>query len=144
MRIAIDTDSRKVLTWQGVALESIDVVRRDRFPLEVKMIFGASAKELPADATGAFAIKVPGMFASGAIASASAWAKTGTGSSAIYTFDVNLNTSGMATLFTGEPASVNLVLEVAWTYTGVRLTSVPLPVVVANDYIRGDEGSPVA
>lgn len=143
MRIAIDTDSRKVLTWQGVALESLDVVRRDRFPLEVKMIFGASAKELPVDATGAFALKVPGAFASTPIASASSWLKSGSGSSAVYTFDVNLNTAAMATLFVGEPASVSLVLEVAWAYAGVRLTSVPLPVVVANDYIRGDEGAPV-
>ena len=145
MRIAIDVDSRNVLTWAGVAIEALDATCRDRFPVNVKFISNGRYVELPSDAVGTLSLKVPGAWAGNVIASGGAWVKTGAEKTAVYSFFLRLDTVELAALFAAEPDSVALAIEIEWSYGSpmVRSTSRPLPVTVANDYIRETDGLPV-
>ena len=149
MRIAIQKDTRQVVSWANEAIDSLSATRRDKFPVEVRFIEGAGYAALPAGAAGRLTLKLPGDYAGTPRVVTTAWAISGTGRNTIYTFPVDLNTQELATLFAQEPASISLVLEIEWVYnqgglTGIRQTSVPVPVLVANDYIRENDGLPVA
>jgi hypothetical protein len=149
MRIAIQKDTRQVVSWANEAIASLSFTRRDKFPVEVRFIEGAGYATLPAGATGRLALKLPGDYAGAARVVSPAWVISGTGRNTTYTFLVDLNTQEVATLFSQEPASISLALEIEWVYsqgglTGVRQTSVPVPVIVANDYIRDTDGTPAA
>jgi hypothetical protein len=63
----------------------------------------------------------------------------------VYGFFLRLDTVELLELFAGEPSSVDLAMELEWSYgaPSVRSTSVPVPVVVSNDYIRENDGVPV-
>ena len=145
MRIAIDVDSRNVLTWAGVAIPALDATCRDRFPVDVKFISNGRYVELPSDAVGVLAVKVPGAWAGNVIANGGTWVKTGAGKTAVYSFFLRLDTVELAALFASEPDSVALAIELEWSYGSpvVRNTSRPLPLTVANDYIRETDGLPV-
>lgn len=171
MRIAIDTDTRQVrsLLWDAAAAWDSDhlaratFARRDRFPVEVRFVSSAQAgrpgafmsrfgwlafTDLPEGATGRLYLKPPGNFASSPLATAAGWIKTLEQGNATYTFFLNLDTLEMAAAFSEEPASLRFALEFEWAYllggSEVRLTSVPLPVSIANDYIRDEDGTPAA
>ena len=126
------------MTLQGGAIDSLSMTRGDRFPLEIRFISGGKFSSLPDGASGRVMLKQPGAYAADPLASASGWVKSGSAANAIYTFLLSLNTVPLNTLLTGY--SVNLVLEVEWTYGDVIQTSLPVDVVVSQDYIRGNEG----
>lgn len=143
MRIAIDTETRLPLTWAGATLAAVQATRHDRFPVELRFLSAGAYVELPPTAAGRLALKRPGDYAGDTLAAALTWAKSGNGPRAIYTFDLTLDTLEIAAAFEAEPASVSLVLEIQWTIGNHRLTSSPLPLTLANDYIRETDGLPV-
>ena len=143
MRIAIDLETLELRTWAGAAITELSAKRRDRFAVEVKFVRGGVFTELSSGATGLLGVKALSSFTAAFLASATSWVKTGTGVSAIYTFDLNLNTSAVATAFTADPNSVAAALEFEWVIGDFRYSSVAMPLNVFNDYIRGDEGVPV-
>ena len=142
MKIAIDTETRAVLTWRGEALLSLPMTRGDRFPVEVKFISSGKFVELASGAAGRLMLKRPGAYASAPAAAAASWVKSGAAASCVYTFDLGLNTQELTALLTG--ASVDLVLEIEWGYGNIVQSTVPVSVAVARDYIQGTEGTPAA
>jgi hypothetical protein len=142
MRIAIDTDTRKILTWRGVDLASLSMTRGDRFPLELRFISAGKFASLPDGATGKLMLKRPGAYAADPLAAALGWVKSGEAANTIYTFSLNLNTVELKSALVGD--TLAMVLEVEWSHGQIVQTSLPLPVVVAQDYIQGSEGVPEA
>lgn len=143
MRIAINLDTRQVVSWANEPVESLAMTRSDRFPVEVRFIQGAGYVSLPAGAAGKLFLKPAGQYAAPAVAAASQWSATGIGGrNALYTFDLNLDTIQVAALFAQEPATVATALEIEWAYGNVRQTSAPVSVALANEYIRATEGTP--
>jgi hypothetical protein len=127
----------------GMLIESLDLKRRDAEPVEVQFLTAGVVTDLGSGATGILGLKRSGAYASGYIASALSWVKTGSGTSAKYTFALTLNTAEIDALFTSasEGSSLRAMLEVQWTVGSVITSSVTLPAVIANDVIRGDEGA---
>jgi hypothetical protein len=144
MRIAIDTETKRLLTWGSAPISSLQATRHDRFPVELRFLAAGSYAELPAEAEGRLSVKRPGDFAGPTLAAATSWVKSGVGARSIYAFDLGLGTAEIATLFSEEPASIDLVLEIQWTIGSQRLTATPVPLVLANDYIRESDGTPAA
>ena len=57
MKIAINSDTRKVLSWGGELISGLSMTRRDVFPVELKFIQGAGYVDLPDGSTGQLALK---------------------------------------------------------------------------------------
>jgi hypothetical protein len=127
----------------GMLIESLDLKRRDAEPVEVQFLTAGVVTDLGSGATGILGLKRSGAYASGYIASALSWVKSGSGTSAKYTFALTLNTAEIDALFTSasEGSTLRAMLEVQWTVGSVITSSVTLPAVIANDVIRGDEGA---
>lgn len=140
MRLAINADTRKVVTWAGEAIAGLSMTRRDVFPVELKFIQGVGYLELPEGATGQLALKQVGQWSGVILASGGDWVKTGEGREAVYTFLLSLDTPELNALFSQEPDSAALALEVTWSYPlgslQARKTATAVPVTVSNDYIR--------
>ncbi len=147
MKLFIDLADRTFLddlpANGGMLIESLDLKRRDAEPVEVQFLTNGVVTDLGSGATGILGLKRSGAYASGYIASALSWTKTGSGTSAKYTFALTLNTAEIDALFTSasEGSSLRAMLEVQWTVGSVITSSVTLPSVIANDVIRGDEGA---
>lgn len=144
MRIAIDLDDRTIRTWAGQTVSTLSAKRRDAFSVEVKFLRGGVVQELSNGATGKLGIKALGDYSAVFLASALTWTKTGTGTSAIYTFSLTLNTTEIATEFTDDPPSIDTALEVEWVQGTSRESSLAADLTIHNDYVRGDEGVPTA
>jgi hypothetical protein len=142
MRIAIDIDSGAVRTWAGENVSFLPAKRRDRFPVEVQYRRNGVVVALADGAAGVLGLKPPGALSGGFVAAASSWSVSGYGAGRVYVFDLNLNTTQLEALFTQEPASVALAVEVAVTTQDGERSSATFNMVVANDVVRGDEGSP--
>lgn len=145
MRVYINLDTNEfvvspVLTQR---VSTLYFVRRDTVPVEVQFVRGGVVVELGAGATGAIGLKKT--YAGSFLASDSAWTKSGTGATTIYTFDLNLNTSAMDTEFTPDTKdSVDAKIEVSWTVGSTTSSTLPCVATVYNDVIRGSEGAPSA
>jgi hypothetical protein len=144
MRVYINLDSSEfvvspVLTQR---VNTLYFTRRDTVPVEVQFVRGGSVVELGAGATGQIGIKKT--YTGNFLANDSGWTKTGTGSSTVYTFDLNLNTSNMDAEFSPDATtdSITAKIEVTWSVSGTTTTTLPTSVVVYNDVIRGGEGVP--
>jgi hypothetical protein len=87
-------------------------------------------------------VKEAGEFTAAYLAAALSWVKSGTGSSAVYTFDLNCNTAEVGTAFTGDPDTVAAALELEWLVGNYRQSSLAIPLELANDYVRGSETAP--
>jgi hypothetical protein len=143
MRLAIDLDTREVRTWAGAVLPVLAAKRRDRFPVQVRFTRGGEVQELASGTTGKVGLKAAAEGPAGDfVALAASFTKTGGGTSATYSFDVNLNTTELEALFEDEPVAVPLLLEIEIAATGLRISSAAVPVDVADDLIRGDEDAP--
>ena len=147
MKLFVDLTDRTFLddlpSAGGMLIESLDLKRRDAEPVEVQFLTNGIVTDLGSGATGILGLKRAGAYATGYIASALSWTKTGSGTSAKYTFALTLNTAEIDALFTSasEGSSLRAMLEVQWTVGTVVTSSVTLPAVIANDVIRGDEGA---
>lgn len=149
MQIAIDLSTRSVLTWTGEPITALSMTCRDRFPVDLRFISNGRFVELPEGAAGKLSMKVPGAWAGSPRAIGESWVKSGVTKSVIYRFFLRLDTVELLALFSDEPGSVSLAMEIEWVYdtpsspVTVRQTSKPVPVVVSNDYIRETDGLPV-
>ena len=146
MRVYINLDTNEFVTSPVLTqrVNTLFFVRRDTVPVEVQFVRGGAVVELGAGATGAIGLKKT--YTGSFLASDSAWTKSGTGTSTIYQFDLNLNTSNLDTEFTPDATtdSINCKIEVSWTVGGTTSTTLPTTATIYNDVIRGGEGVPTA
>jgi hypothetical protein len=142
MRLLVDLETGAWSTWANAQTSSISLRRRDRLVVAVRFGRGGQVVEWPENAAGTFAIKLE--FGGQFVALAPFWTPSGYGADRHYSFDVNLNTQELEALFAEEPASVSLLAEVSVTSGAQIFSSETLRVVVTNDVIRGDEGTPAA
>jgi len=142
MRLLVDLETGAWSTWANAQTSSISLRRRDRLVVAVRFGRGGQVVEWPENAAGTFAIKLE--FGGQFVALAPSWTPSGYGADRHYSFDVNLNTQELEALFAEEPASVSLLAEVSVTSGPQIFSSETLRVVVTNDVIRGDEGTPAA
>lgn len=97
-----------------------------------------------------FGLKQAEQYDDGFLVSSSAYSIEGTGASTAYVFRPNFNTSQLNALFTSEAVtSVRCMGEVSWRFdtispaaTGGTIKTQTFDASVANDVIRGDEGTP--
>ena len=146
MRVYINLDTNEpvvspVLTQR---VNTFYFVRRDTVPVEVQFVRQGSVVELGAGATGAIGMKKT--YTGSFLASDSAWTQTGTGTSTVYQFDLNLNTANLDAEFTpdGTTDSILCKIEVSWTVSGTTSTTLPTTATIYNDVIRGGEGVPTS
>jgi hypothetical protein len=144
MRVYINLDSSEfvvspVLTQR---VNTLYFTRRDTVPVEVQFVRAGSVVELGAGATGQIGIKKT--FTGNFLATDTAWTKTGTGTTTVYTFDLNLNTANLDAEFSPDAStnSITAKIEVTWSVSGTTTTTLPTECIVYNDVIRGGEGVP--
>ena len=102
MRVFVNLDSREFVV-SPVLLQRVNTLfftRRDVVPVQVQFVRGGAVVELAAGATGQMGLKKT--FAGGFLANDAGFTKTGTGSSTIYQFDLNLNTSELNAEFPAD------------------------------------------
>jgi hypothetical protein len=140
MRLLVDLESGAWTSWTNAQVTSISLKRRDRIVVSVRFGRGGRVVEWPENAAGTFAIKA--QFGGVFVALAQGWSPAGYGAERHYDFDLDLNTQELENLFDEEQASLSLLGEVCVT-SGTRIfSSAILAVSIANDLIRGDEGTP--
>lgn len=144
MRVYVNLDTNEfvvspVLTQR---VSTLFFVRRDTVPVEVQFVRGGAVVELGAGATGAVGLKKT--FTGDFLASDTAWTKTGTGATTIYTFDLNLNTANMDAEFSPDAStsSIDAKIEISWSVSGTTTSTLPTVATVYNDVIRGTEPVP--
>ena len=141
MLLYLDIDSRRILSTPTRAISRLELKRRDNDTLEIVFLREGIVQQLPAGTTARVGIKTENDYASEFLAVTSL-AQTGTGTSTVYSGEINLNTTAMAAAFAEEPATLAAMFEVEWTSGTALSSSRTLPVSIANDVIRGDEGEP--
>jgi hypothetical protein len=142
IQLSYNLDTRK---WSGPnnrAISSISVKLRDRVSIAIAFIKGGTQINLT-NATGKLGLKKKGVFFGEYIAVAPSW--TPSGNPATYTFDLNLNTDAAGALFAGgkvNATSANLTAEVSIEQPNTTTSTALLDVVLENDLIQGNEGTP--
>jgi hypothetical protein len=145
MRVYVDLDSRAPVVSPTLLqrVTTLYFTRRDNVPLEVVFVQSGVVVELASGATGAVGVK--STYAGSMLASDSAWTKTGTGTSAIYSFGLDLNTVALDALFPLDTEdSVDAKIEISWTADGLTSSTLPTVATIYNDVLRGDEGAALA
>jgi hypothetical protein len=141
MRIYLDLDSRRLLTTPTRPLSLLEFKRRDNDSIELQFLRDAVVQQLPAGTTARVGIKPDGDYDAPFLA-VTTLTQTGTGTATVYSGELNLHTTAMATAFAGEPVTLPAMLEVEWVTGDVVSSSKTLPTTLHNDVIRGDEGTP--
>jgi hypothetical protein len=143
MRVYVNLDNRAFVVSPTLLQEvsTLYFTRRDVVPVEVQFVRNGAVVELAAGATGQIGIKKT--FAGGFLANDSGWTKTGTGTSTIYQFDLNLNTTNLNNEFPLDTEeAVSAKVEVEWTVSGTTSSTLPTGCIIYNDVIRGTESVP--
>lgn len=141
MRIYLDLDTRKLMSSPIRALSKLEFKRRDNDTIELQFLRDGQVQELPSGTSARLGIKINANYNSEFLA-LTTLTKSGSGTSAIYGGELNLNTTSLEAAFVQEPVSFAAMLEVEWRTGSVVSSSQTLPVAIFNDVIRGDEGSP--
>lgn len=146
MRLYLDIDTRKFVASASEQrpVTGIEVKRRDTDLIELQFVRDRVVQELPASATIRLGLKPYAAYTAEFLASGT-FTKSGTGTATKYLLDLNLNTVTLNTAFaaaTPEPETLAAMLEVEWTSGSNISSSLTLPVTIANDVIRGNEGTP--
>ena len=144
MRLTIDLDTEQAIVAPGVAtpVHLLNFKRSATAALEVQFTRAGLPEELPADAAGAFEMKLPGKYDAGPLVSAVSWVKTGSGSTTLYQFTFSFITGALDALFQvdGDPAndlpSLELMAELQWRSERFVHKSQTLTVAIANDINR--------
>lgn len=126
MRIFIDDDTNELTTAAGVAQELRQITCRlnDTETIEVQFYRGNTIIERAPGATGKLAFKEAGKYSDDAIVQASSWVKTGSGSTAVYTFSPVFSGTPLTTLL-GTKKYVDLIFEIEWTEGGSKSSTRP-------------------
>jgi len=141
MRIYLDLDSRRLLTSPTRPLSLLEFKRRDNDSIELQFLRDAVVQQLPAGTTARVGIKPDGNYNAPFLA-VTTLTQSGTGTATVYSGELNLHTTAMATAFAAEPVTLPAMLEVEWVTGDVVSSSKTLPTTLHNDVIRGDEGTP--
>jgi len=141
MRIYLDLDSRRLLTTPTRPLSVLEFKRRDNDSIELQFLRDAVVQQLPAGTTARVGIKPDGDYDAPFLA-VTTLTQSGTGTATVYSGELNLHTTAMATAFDDEPVTLPAMLEVEWVTGDVVSSSKTLPTTLHNDVIRGDEGTP--
>jgi hypothetical protein len=142
MRVYIDLNSRAFVVSPVLTQRVAELLftRRDVVPVEVQFVRNGVVVELAAGATGAIGVKKT--YAGDFLANDSAWTKSGSGSSTIYQFDLNLNTANLDAEFPLDTEdSIAAKVEVQWTESGTTSSTLPTSATIYNDVVRGTEGA---
>jgi hypothetical protein len=143
MRVYVNLDSREFVV-SPVLLQRVSTLfftRRDIVPVQVQFVRGGTVVELAAGATGQMGLKKT--FAGSFLANDTAFTKTGTGTTTVYQFDLNLNTANIDAEFPEDTEdSISAKVEIEWTESGTTSSTLPTSATVFNDVIRGGEGVP--
>jgi hypothetical protein len=143
MKVYVNLDSREFVV-SPVLLQRVSTLsftRRDVVPVEVQFVRSGAVVELAAGATGAMGLKKT--FAGSFLANDAGFTKTGTGSTTVYQFDLNLNTTNLNAEFPLDTEeSITAKVEIEWTESGTTSSTLPTSAIVYNDVIRGGEGVP--
>ena len=150
MNLYFDVDAGYFVTGPGTRerVDALSFKRGDTCSIAVRFVSGIVVQELGAGAAGKIGMKEQGEYDADFVASDSAWTKTGTGPSTVYTFELNLNTSELNTLLAddgtegNDVASVELMFEMEYTVGGVTTSSNTITATVHNDVVKGDETGP--
>ncbi len=125
--------------------------KRGASPQEsVQFYNGSSVVELPAGATGKFAIKPFGKYDSEPLAFAESWTKVGSGSETYYRFDLSFATAAINQLLSAfdenqnnDKSSIQAMAEIQWIIDGKVYKSQTVPVTIENDIVRDEDGTPL-
>jgi hypothetical protein len=143
MQVYISTDTQIFCTGATTRPSPVSTyyfTRRDVVPIQVRFISGGQVVELDATATGSIGMKAS--YAGDYLALQSSWTKTGTGTSTVYQFDLNLNTTGIDGLFPLDTEdSVSVKFEVSWAIGTTVASTLPASAVIYNDVIRDGGGA---
>jgi hypothetical protein len=148
MRLYLDIDTREFLQSPSFprALTTLALKRRDTDLIELQFLRDRTVQELPTGTTIRLGLKPAANYTADFIASGT-FTKSGTVTSTKYLLNLNLNTVSLNAAFaaaTPEPESLAAMLEVEWASGSNISSSLTLPVTIANDVIRGNEGTPAA
>ena len=143
MQIAVDLVTRSLNTFTGSTLSKLTGKQYSRFRVYVKCTKGgAIGQDLGTGATGMVAIKIEGE--TDYLATAHPWTKIGTGSAAVYVFDLNLNTDEINAKFVDGVPVVTAKLEIAYAYPGVSDRTKSIVFEIEKALITGDTPPPVS
>jgi hypothetical protein len=144
MRLYVSLDSREIVvgTTLNQRVSTIFFTRGDTLPLEVQFVRDGAVVELDGAATGKCGVKAA-YGAADFLAYDSAWAKTGTGTSTIYQFDLSLNTAEVEAAFSADPESIAGLVELEWTIGSTITSTLPTTATIYNAIITGAEGDPL-
>jgi hypothetical protein len=143
-----DVSTRNFVTSPGYrdVVSALTFKRGDNLALAVKFCSGTTILELASGATGKMGMKEVGDFDGDLVGGALSWTKTGTGTSTVYTFDLNLNTAELNTLLgvgeAADVASVNLNMEMEYIVSGQVTSSNTILATVQNDVNRDEDETP--
>lgn len=140
MRVYINLDNRAFVVSPTLleVVQTLYFTRRDNTPVEVQFVRNGAVVELVAGAIGKMGLK--STFAGNFLAYAGNWVKSGTGTSTIYTFSLNMTSANLDALFPADTeTSVTAKVEIEWQESGNTSSTLPTSAVVYNDVIRGGE-----
>lgn len=140
MRVYISLDSREFVVSPTLLqrVSTLYFTRRDKVPVEVQFVRGGQVVELDASAAGTIGLKKT--YGGGFLAFDGTWLKSGSGTSTVYTFGLNLNTDPLNNEFPLDTEdSIDCKVEIEWSELGMISSTLPTQAVIYNDIIRGSE-----
>ncbi len=140
MRVYVNLDNRAFVVSPTLLQEvsTLYFTRRDNTPVEVQFVRNGSVVELSAGALGKLGLK--SSYAGNFIAYAGNWVKSGTGTSTIYTFSLNMTSANLDALFPlDNEDSANCKAELTWQEGANTSSTLPASAIIYNDLIRGGE-----
>lgn len=149
MRLYFDLDRRRFVSAPGSndTLSSIEFKLSDSLPIAITCCRSLATVQAAVGATGILGIKDALDYDGDFLAADLEWVLTGTGDTALYTFDLNLNTVPLVALLAAAQLAgkdyVLTMLELQIT-EGTNITSSNTVIAkIWNDVIKGTEGTPV-
>lgn len=150
MTLYFDIDAGIFVSGPGTRdrIDTLSFKRGDTCRIDLRFVSGITVQELAAGATGQIGLKESGEYDADFVAAAPSWTKTGTGTSTVYSFDLNLATTELNALLGddgtegNDVASVDLMFELEYVEDGITTSSPTLTATVYNDVIKGDESGP--
>lgn len=150
MNLYFDLDTGVFCSAPGSrdTVSALSFKRGDTVRVNLRFVSGITVQELAAGASGQIGIKAAGDYDGDFIAAAPSWTKAGTGASAVYSFDLDLNTEPINTLLGygagADVASVQGMFELQYVVDEVTTSSNTVTATIHNDVVRGTEGTPAA
>jgi hypothetical protein len=140
MRVYINLDTREFVISPTLLqrVTTLFFTRRDNEPVEVQFVRNGAVAELSSGAVGKLGLKTT--YGGNFLAYAGNWVKSGTGTSTIYTFSLNMTSANLDALFPDDDEdAVNCKVEVEWQTGGNTSSTLPTEATIYNDVIRGGE-----